>query len=89
MIKSVEKKSNEKQRSWAVYRVLSDGLNYKAKRSVLYPGGRLNPQRPTHCWKHRNIVKGKVLVTLEDKEIRLIEGLSNEKPFGGTADTLK
>ena len=69
-------------RPWGFYTVLSDEPDHKVKRIVVYPGKRLSLQRHRHRSEHWNIVNGKALVTLNDKQISLKKGMSIDIPAG-------
>jgi len=76
--------NTENHRPWGYYVILSDELDHKVKRITVYPDKRLSLQRHRHRSEHWVIVKGKALVTLQNKEIQLRKGGSVDIPVGAT-----
>ncbi len=69
-----EIKKREDHRPWGYYRVLADEPDHKVKRIVVYPGKRLSLQRHKLRAELWEVVYGKALVTLDDKEIEVGPG---------------
>jgi len=69
-------------RPWGFYTVLSDEPDHKVKRIVVYPGKRLSLQRHRYRSEHWHMVKGKALVTLNDKQIPFKKAMSIDIPAG-------
>lgn len=70
------------RRPWGYYEVLSDGLDHKVKRIIVYPGKRMSLQRHRRRAEHWFIISGEALVTLGGKECSLKEGESANIPQG-------
>jgi len=86
-IKKVYKKvlsecKREEHRPWGFYFILADEPIYKSKKIVVYPKKRLSLQRHKKRDEHWFIVQGKARVTLNSKEIDLINGQSIDIPRG-------
>jgi len=60
------------QRPWGMYEVLAEGESYKVKRIEVTPGHRLSLQMHQSRSEHWVVVSGEALVTLGDREIRLL-----------------
>lgn len=69
-------------RPWGFYEVLSDEADHKVKRITVRPGKRLSLQRHKKRSEHWFIVRGKALVTLDEREVDLEEGRSIDVPMG-------
>jgi mannose-6-phosphate isomerase-like protein (cupin superfamily) len=74
----------EDHRPWGYYKILSDEVDHKVKRIVVYPGKRLSLQRHQRRSEHWHIVCGIALATVEGKEVRLKKGDSIDIPQGAT-----
>lgn len=70
------------ERPWGKYYVLADEPNYKLKRIVVNPGGKLSYQFHHHRQEFWTIVEGNAVVILEEKEIHLSYGESIFIPQG-------
>ncbi|MDI6785894.1 MAG: phosphomannose isomerase type II C-terminal cupin domain [bacterium] len=82
MTKELNKTNEEDHRPWGYYVVLSDEVNHKIKRIVVYPNKRLSLQRHLHRHEHWYIIYGKAIVTLGNKQISLKAGSSIDIPTG-------
>jgi mannose-6-phosphate isomerase len=82
MSETIIGKSEEDHRPWGFYVVLSDELDHKVKRIVVYPGKRLSLQRHRHRSEHWHIVRGQALVSLDNKDVPLKKGMSIDVPPG-------
>lgn len=82
MSETIIGKSEEDHRPWGFYVVLSDELDHKIKRIVVYPGNRLSLQRHRHRSEHWHIVRGQALVSLDNKDVPLKKGMSIDVPLG-------
>jgi mannose-6-phosphate isomerase len=82
MSETIIGKSEEDHRPWGFYVVLSDELDHKVKRIVVYPGKRLSLQRHRHRSEHWHIVRGQALVSLDNKDVPLKKGMSIDVPLG-------
>lgn len=69
-------------RPWGHYEVLSDAPDHKVKRIVVKPGARLSLQRHSRRSEHWYVVKGKGVVTLDDREVEVEAGRSVDIPQG-------
>ena len=69
------------QRPWGFYEILSDQSDHKVKRITVYPGKRLSLQRHQKRSEHWHIVKGSAIMTLDNREISMIEGDSIDIPI--------
>lgn len=72
----------EDHRPWGYYQVLSNEVDHKVKRIVVYPGKRLSLQRHRRRAEHWFILYGKATVTRENEEINLCSGESIDIPRG-------
>ncbi len=72
----------EDHRPWGWYRVLADEPDHKVKRIVVYPGQRLSLQRHQRRSEHWYFVQGKAVVTRNEEEIPVHEGISVDIPVG-------
>ncbi len=84
----MKEKNSEDQRPWGYYQVLSDEPDHKVKRIIVHPDKRLSLQRHAHRSEHWYIIQGKAIVTLDDKQIPLMKGMSADIPRG-TAHRIK
>jgi len=60
--------TDDGQRPWGNYVVLSDEVDHKVKRIVVKPGKRLSLQRHQRRAEHWYVIKGEAVMTLDDKE---------------------
>ncbi len=67
-------------RPWGYYVVLAGQASFKVKKTVVYPGHRLNLQRHQHRGEHWYIVQGRAQVTLNERQLELIPGQSIDIP---------
>jgi mannose-6-phosphate isomerase-like protein (cupin superfamily)/glycosyltransferase involved in cell wall biosynthesis len=67
-------------RPWGEYTVLEDHEAYKVKRIEVGPGQRLSYQKHERRSEHWTIVRGQARVTLNGKEIDLLEGQAIDIP---------
>ena len=74
----------EDHRPWGYYKILSDEVDHKVKRIVVYPGKRLSLQRHQRRSEHWHLLSGEALATLEGKQVRLKKGDSIDIPQGAT-----
>ncbi|MFH1117923.1 MAG: glycosyltransferase [Pseudomonadota bacterium] len=72
----------EDHRPWGYYEVLSDRVDHKVKRIVVFPGRRLSLQRHRRRAERWTIISGSPMVTRFDEEIHLVPGQSIEIPQG-------
>jgi len=72
----------EDHRPWGYYVVLADEADHKVKRIVVWPRKRLSPQRHHRRSEHWHLIRGKAIVTLDDKQILLEAGESVDIPKG-------
>jgi mannose-6-phosphate isomerase len=72
----------EDHRPWGYYQVLSDEVDHKVKRIVVYPGKRLSLQRHGHRAEHWFILNGEAIVTRDDEELHLRAGEAVNIPHG-------
>ena len=70
------------ERPWGKYYVLEDESNYKLKRIIVNPGGKLSYQYHHHRQEFWTIVEGNAVVILEENEIHLSYGESIFIPQG-------
>lgn len=78
----LERTKREEHRPWGFYLILADEGAYKSKRIVLYPGKRLSLQRHQRRAEHWYVLHGHAKVTLDNKQIPLVEGQSVDIPKG-------
>lgn len=64
------------ERPWGSFIVMEEGPNYKVKRIVVKPGQRLSYQSHKQRDELWLVVKGKAIVTLDDKEKEITYGKS-------------
>ncbi|MBN2438961.1 MAG: phosphomannose isomerase type II C-terminal cupin domain [Deltaproteobacteria bacterium] len=69
-------------RPWGYYTVLAEEPDCKVKRICVLPGKRLSLQRHRRRGEHWCLVRGKAVVTLEDREITLRPGDAVDIPCG-------
>jgi mannose-1-phosphate guanylyltransferase len=69
-------------RPWGTYTVLEDSANYKIKRIVVKPTGRLSLQKHYHRSEHWIVVSGTALVTVGDKKTLVKANESTYIPMG-------
>lgn len=69
-------------RPWGSYDVLTYGERYKVKHVFVKPGGSLSLQKHKHRSEHWVVIKGKGLVTLDDKVFELERNHSVYIPLG-------
>ncbi|MFH1448943.1 MAG: phosphomannose isomerase type II C-terminal cupin domain [bacterium] len=67
-------------RPWGYFVVLSNELEHKVKRIVVYPKKRLSMQRHRYRSEHWYIIYGEAVVILNDKKIYLKAGESIDIP---------
>ena len=61
-------------RPWGFFEVLSDALNHKVKRIIVYPGKRLSLQRHRLRSEHWYVIAGEGIITIDGKELSLSAG---------------
>jgi mannose-1-phosphate guanylyltransferase/mannose-1-phosphate guanylyltransferase/mannose-6-phosphate isomerase len=64
------------RRPWGSFYVLDEGRDFKVKRIVVSPGGRLSLQSHEHRSEHWTVVAGEATVTVEDSIRVLTRGAS-------------
>ena len=69
-------------RPWGFYVVLADEPDHKVKRIVVHPGKRLSYQRHFRRAEHWLVLKGRAVVTLDDREVELGPGQAADIPLG-------
>ncbi|MBN1664217.1 MAG: phosphomannose isomerase type II C-terminal cupin domain [Deltaproteobacteria bacterium] len=74
--------TNDEQRPWGFYEVLSDQADHKVKRITVYPGRRLSLQRHQRRDEHWFIISGSTLMTLNAGKMSLEKGQSVDIPRG-------
>ena len=72
----------EEHRPWGYYVILADEPDHKVKRIIVYPGKRISLQQHKRRSEHWHVIKGKALVTLDNKQIPLKNGESIDIPLG-------
>jgi mannose-6-phosphate isomerase len=72
----------EDHRPWGYYRILEDEPDHKVKRIVVYPGHRLSLQRHRRRAEHWYVIKGRAIITLDDKELYVQERQAVDVPRG-------
>jgi len=60
------------ERPWGMYEVVAEGEGYKVKRIEVKPGQRLSLQMHESRSEHWVIVSGEAIITVGDRESRLI-----------------
>lgn len=76
-------KMNETEhRPWGFYEVLSDEEDHKVKRVSVEPSKRLSLQRHKQRSEHWLVVHGESLVTIGDKETKVVSGQAIDIPRG-------
>ena len=65
---------DESRRPWGYYEIISDMDDHKVKRITVFPGKRLSLQRHVRRAEHWFIVRGKALVTVDDRNMELSGG---------------
>ena len=68
------------KRPWGCFEILEERDVYKVKRIEVLPGKRLSYQKHEKRAEHWMIVRGRAVVTLEGKEIRLNSGQAVDIP---------
>jgi len=74
--------SQEWRRPWGFYEVLSDKPDHKVKRITVYPGKRLSLQRHQRRDEHWQIIQGKGMLRLDEREIAIAAGDDADIPRG-------
>jgi len=74
--------SQEWRRPWGFYEVLADKPDHKVKRITVYPGKRLSLQRHQRRDEHWQIIQGKGMLRLDEKNIAIIAGDDADIPRG-------
>jgi mannose-6-phosphate isomerase-like protein (cupin superfamily) len=69
-------------RPWGFYEVLSDEEDHKVKRITVEPGKRLSLQRHKQRREHWFVVNGESIVTVGDKETKVVSGQAIDIPQG-------
>lgn len=69
-------------RPWGSYETLDEDLRFKVKRITVRPGASLSLQLHNHRAEHWIVVSGSALVTVEDRQVRLVENQSTYIPVG-------
>ena len=62
--------------------MLSDGPDFKTKTITVRPGKRLSYQRHAHRSEHWFVVKGRGVVTLDGRSVRVQPGVAVDVPVG-------
>lgn len=70
------------ERPWGVYHVLDEGADFKVKRIVVKPGGRLSLQSHKHRAEHWTVVRGTATVTVDTRVFELTRGGTAFIPLG-------
>ncbi len=80
----MEMKQNEvkSETPWGTWEVLLEAPTYKIKRITVHPGHRMSYQRHEKRSEHWYVVHGQALITLDDREQKLVEGNSIDIPKG-------
>ena len=78
----INRTKKEDRRPWGYYKVLADKSTHKVKKIVVFPQGELSLQRHKRRSEHWQIIEGKAVVTLNDKQISLTVGESIDIPQG-------
>ena len=69
-------------RPWGMFEVLLDASEYKVKRITVAPGHRLSYQSHTKRQEQWTVVKGRLTVILDNKQLILDPGESVHIPLG-------
>lgn len=78
-----EDRSTEREiRPWGSFEILLETVEYKIKRIIVAPQKRLSLQRHRYRSEHWFFLKGKALVTLDEREISLTSGGAVDIPCG-------
>jgi mannose-6-phosphate isomerase len=72
---------NEK-RPWGAFFVVDEQLNYKIKRIIVKPNGKLSLQSHKHRSEHWTVVQGEATVTIGNDVQILTRGQSIDIPLG-------
>lgn len=70
------------ERPWGVYHVLDEGADFKVKRIVVKPGGRLSLQSHKHRAEHWTVIRGMATVTIDGQVFELERGGTTFVPLG-------
>jgi mannose-6-phosphate isomerase len=70
------------KRPWGSFCVLSDEIDHKVKRITVKPKKRLSLQSHKRRSEHWYIVKGRGVVTVDDKKVRVKAGTAADIPKG-------
>jgi len=70
------------RRPWGTFTVLDEAPQYKVKRIEVLPGKRLSYQKHARRSEHWMAVSGQARVTLDGREIILLEGQTVDIPAG-------
>lgn len=76
----MEDLNTEYHRPWGFYVILADEDDHKVKRIEVKPGKRLSLQRHKLRSEHWYVLKGKAIVTLDDKEVEVLPGQAVDIP---------
>ena len=74
--------TDDSQRPWGHYVVLSDEADHKVKQIVVQPGRRLSLQRHGKRSEHWFVVSGKGFVSLDGSDVRVSPGVAVDVPVG-------
>ena len=74
--------TDDSQRPWGHYVVLSDEIDHKVKRIVVEPGKRLSLQRHSKRAEHWFVVSGTGFVSLDGVDLRVSAGVTVDVPLG-------
>lgn len=77
----LEETKTEDRRPWGYYEIISDQVDHKVKRIVVYPGKRLSLQRHQRRRENWTIVSGHPIVTRDEEQISLTPGDSVQIPL--------
>jgi mannose-6-phosphate isomerase len=79
---TMENQTGEEHRPWGFYEVLSqDKQDHKVKRITVWPGKRLSLQYHQKRSEHWVVVSGCGLVSVEGKQVKLVENESIDIPL--------
>lgn len=69
-------------RPWGSYHILDEGPDFKVKRILVSPGGRLSLQSHKHRGEHWTVVRGIATVTVNDRVFTLRRAEATFVPLG-------
>jgi len=76
------KKEPTETRPWGSFYVLDEGPDFKVKRIVVTPKGRLSLQSHKHRAEHWTVVAGEATVTVDDSVQTFTRGAAVDIPLG-------